>query len=102
MPVTADDIELLLLFRDAKTKEKGFTAIIKKYQEKLYWHVRRMVVDHDDANDVLQNVFIRVWNGLENFREDAQLYTWLYRIATNESLTFLEQQKKRSAVSFDE
>ena len=85
MAVTSQDIELLLLFRDPKTKEKGFTAIIKKYQEKLYWHIRRMVVDHDDANDVLQNVFIRVWNGLENFREDAQLYTWLYRIATNES-----------------
>ena len=61
-----------------------------------------MVVDHDDANDVLQNVFIRVWNGLENFREDAQLYTWLYRIATNESLTFLENQKKRSAVSLSD
>jgi RNA polymerase sigma factor (sigma-70 family) len=102
MPVAAEDIELLLLFRDPKTKEKGFTAIIKKYQEKLYWHIRRMVVDHDDANDVLQNVFIRVWNGLENFREDAQLYTWLYRIATNESLTFLEQKKKKSSLSLSE
>jgi RNA polymerase sigma factor (sigma-70 family) len=61
-----------------------------------------MVVDHDDANDVLQNVFIRVWNGLENFKEESQLYTWLYRIATNESLTFLESQKKRSAVSLSE
>jgi len=92
------DAELLLQFRNLSTREAGFTAIIKKYQEKLYWHIRRMVVDHEDANDVLQNVFIRVWNGLENFREDSQLYTWLYRIATNESLTFLEQQKKRSAV----
>src|SRR3954462_2533530 len=102
MAVTSQDIELLLLFRDPKTKEKGFTAIIKKYQEKLYWHIRRMVVDHDDANDVLQNVFIRVWNGLQNFREDAQLYTWLYRVATNECLTFLEQQKKRAAVSLSD
>ncbi|PWT70279.1 MAG: RNA polymerase subunit sigma, partial [Bacteroidetes bacterium] len=84
------------------TKEKAFTDIIKKYQERLYWHIRRMVVEHEDANDVLQNVFIRVWNGLENFREDAQLYTWLYRIATNECLTFLDQQKKRSAVPIDE
>jgi RNA polymerase sigma factor (sigma-70 family) len=96
------DAELLIQFRNSDTKESAFTAIIKKYQEKLYWHIRRMVVDHDDANDVLQNVFIRVWNGLENFREDAQLYTWLYRIATNESLTFLEQQKKRSAVSLSD
>ena len=97
-----DDKELLDQFRDPASKEAGYTRIIKKYQEKLYWHVRRMVVDHEDANDVLQNMFIKVWNGLENFREDSQLYTWLYRIATNESLSFLEQQKKRSSVSLSD
>ena len=102
MAVTTHDSELLIQFRDPATKEKAYTQIIRKYQEKLYWHIRRMVVDHEDANDVLQNVFIRVWNGLENFREDAQLYTWLYRIATNECLSFLEQQKKRSSISLDE
>jgi len=99
---TVNDTELLLQFRDPATKEKAYTAIIKKYQEKLYWHIRRMVVSHDDTDDVLQNVFIRVWKGLENFREDSQLYTWLYRIATNECLTFLEQQKKRTVVSLNE
>jgi RNA polymerase sigma-70 factor (ECF subfamily) len=99
---TLSDSELLVEFRNPDTKEKAFTSIIKKYQEKLYWHLRRMVVDHDDANDVLQNVMIRVWNGLENFREDSQLYTWLYRVATNECLTFLEQQKKRTAVSLSD
>jgi RNA polymerase sigma factor (sigma-70 family) len=98
----SSDAELLVQFRNEQTKERAYTSIIKKYQERLYWHIRRMVVDHDDANDVLQNVFIRVWNGLANFREDAQLYTWLYRIATNESLTFLENQKKRSAVSLSD
>lgn len=98
MAVTTQDSELLVRFRDPATKESAYTSIVRKYQEKLYWHIRRMVVEHEDANDVLQNVFIRVWNALENFREDAQLYTWLYRIATNECLTFLEQQKKRSAV----
>jgi RNA polymerase sigma factor (sigma-70 family) len=102
MGVTIQDTELLLQFRDPATREKAFTAIIKKYQEKLYWHIRRMVVEHEDANDVLQNVFIRVWNGLENFREDSQLYTWLYRIATNECLSYLEQQKRKSSVSLDE
>jgi RNA polymerase sigma factor (sigma-70 family) len=102
MAVTTTDTELLIQFRDPVTKEKAFTSIVKKYQEKLYWHVRRMVVEHEDANDVLQNVFIRVWNGLENFREDSQLYTWLYRIATNECLTFLEQQKKKSAISLSD
>lgn len=100
--IVTSDTELLVQFRNTATKEKAFTSIIKKYQEKLYWHVRRMVIEHEDANDVLQNVFIRVWNGLENFREDSQLYTWLYRIATNECLTYIEQQKKRTSVSFDE
>ncbi|HUR11271.1 MAG TPA: sigma-70 family RNA polymerase sigma factor [Flavitalea sp.] len=102
MAISTPDSELLLQFRDPLQKETAFTTIVKKYQEKLYWHIRRMVIDHDDANDVLQNVFIRVWNGLENFREDSQLYTWLYRIATNECLTFLEQKKKRASVSFND
>ncbi len=97
-----DDKELLYGFKNADTKESAFTAILKKYQEKLYWHIRRMVIDHDDANDVLQNMFIKVWKGLENFREDSQLYTWLYRIATNECLTFLEQQKRRNSVSLND
>ena len=97
-----DDQELLQQFRQPSTKERAFAAIVKKYQEKLYWHIRRMVVTHDDTNDVLQNMFIKVWNALENFREDSQLYTWLYRIATNESLTFLQQQKKRASVSFND
>jgi RNA polymerase sigma-70 factor (ECF subfamily) len=99
---SVSDTELLVQFRDPATKERAYTAIIKKYQEKLYWHIRRMVVDHDDANDVLQNVLIRVWKGLENFREDSQLFTWLYRIGTNECLTFLEQQKKKAAVSLSD
>jgi RNA polymerase sigma-70 factor (ECF subfamily) len=102
MAITTSDSELLFEFRNPDTRERAYTAIIKKYQEKLYWHIRRIVVDHDDTNDVLQNVFIRVWNGLENFREDSQLYTWLYRIATNECLTFLEKEKKRAAVSLSD
>ena len=102
MAITTHDTELLILFRAPETKEKAFTQIVKKYQERLYWHIRRLVVSHDNANDVLQNVFIRVWKGLENFREDSQLYTWLYRIATNESLSFLDQQKKKTSVSLSE
>ena len=96
------DTELLVLFREPATKEKAFTEIVKKYQERLYWHIRRILVDHEDSNDTLQNVFIRVWNALAAFREDAQLYTWLYRIATNESLTFLEQRKKKAVLSLNE
>lgn len=97
-----DDAELLLQFKEPATREKAYTALVRKYQERLYWHIRRMLVDHDDTNDVLQNVFIRVWNGLDNFRADAKLYTWLYRIATNECLSFLEQKKKKSSVSLSD
>jgi RNA polymerase sigma factor (sigma-70 family) len=97
-----DDATLLAQFKDPATKERGYTRIIKKYQEKLYWHIRRMVVEHEDANDVLQNMFIKVWNGLDNFREDSQLYTWMYRIATNESLTFLDQQKRKATASLSD
>jgi RNA polymerase sigma factor (sigma-70 family) len=102
MAIFPDDNELVFQFKNASNKEVPFTHIIKKYQEKLYWHIRRMVVEHEDANDVLQNMFIKVWKHLDNFREDSQLYTWLYRIATNECLTFLEKQKKRRAVSLDD
>jgi RNA polymerase sigma-70 factor (ECF subfamily) len=102
MAIILHDNELLLQFHNPETREKAFAAIIKKYQEKLYWHIRRMVVEHEDANDVLQNVFIRIWKGLDNFREDSQLYTWLYRIATNECLSFIELQKKKATVSFED
>jgi RNA polymerase sigma-70 factor (ECF subfamily) len=102
MNLPQNDQELLESFKNAATKEQAFTGIIKKYQEKLYWHIRRMVIDHEDANDVLQNMFIKVWKGLENFREDSQLYTWLYRIATNESLNFITQQKKKSTFYLNE
>jgi RNA polymerase sigma factor (sigma-70 family) len=102
MAVSQDDKSLLAIYRTPDTREQGFTLIIRKYQERLYWHIRRLVIAHDDANDVLQNVFIKVWKNLEGFREDAQLYTWLYKIATNESLTFLEQQKRRPSVSLSD
>ena len=96
------DTELLALFKNQSTKEIAFTGIVKKYQERLYWHIRRMVNSHEDANDILQNVLVRVWNGLDKFREDSQLYTWLYRIASNESLSFIEQRKKKSALSLSD
>jgi RNA polymerase sigma factor (sigma-70 family) len=99
---TLDDRALLVLFREEATRERAFNEVVKRYQERLYWHVRRMVVTHEDANDVLQNVFIKVWRALGDFREEANLYTWLYRIATNESLTYIEQQKRRSSLSLSD
>lgn len=96
------DKELLSQFRDPSSRNYAFNLLVRQYQKKIYWHVRRIVIDHDDANDVVQNVFIKVWRGLDKFKEDSKLYTWLYRIATNESLTFLKQKKGNSFVSFDE
>src|SRR5689334_5633506 len=87
--------ELLEQFRNEETRSYAFNLIMRKYQQRLYWHIRRIVIDHDDANDIVQNVFIKVWKALDKFREDSQLYTWLYRIATNESITFLNSKKKR-------
>ena len=89
------DNELLTLFKDVEKRNYAFNLIVRKYQEKLYWHVRKIVIKHEDANDILQNTFIKVWKGLDKFREDSKLYTWLYRIATNESLTYLKQQKTK-------
>ncbi|MBK9459279.1 MAG: RNA polymerase sigma factor [Chitinophagales bacterium] len=98
MSIKLSDQEILDLFKNDTTKEKGFSLLVRKYQEKIYWHVRRLVVDHDDANDVCQNIFIKVWTNLDKFKENSQLYTWLYRIATNESLTFLNQKRKKDSI----
>lgn len=96
------DKELLTQFRDPSSRNYAFNLLVKQYQKKIYWHIRRIVIDHDDANDVVQNVFIKVWRGLDNFKEDSKLYTWLYRIATNESITFLKQKRGSAFVPFDD
>ncbi|GGG57045.1 RNA polymerase sigma factor [Hymenobacter glacieicola] len=90
-----EDQEILLKFRDPASRNVAFNQLVRKYQQKVYWHVRKMVVDHDDADDLTQEVFIKVWNHLENFRQDASLYTWLYRIATNECLSWLQSKRRR-------
>ena len=105
MPDTNDQISdhvLVASFKDEKSREASFTQLVRKYQERLYWHIRRMVVEHEDTNDILQNVFIKVWKNLDEFREESNLYTWLYRIGTNEALTWIEQQKRRTSVSISD
>ena len=97
-----EDEEILAKFSDESTRNEAFNLLIKKYQEKIYWHVRRLVIDHDDADDLVQEVFIKVWKNLGKFRSDSKLYTWIYRIATNESITFLNKQKQRNQTSFEE
>lgn len=89
------DKELVSIFRDSDRRNYAFNMIVRKYTERLYWHIRKLVISHDDTDDVLQNTFMKAWKGLEDFREDAQLFTWLYRIATNEALTFLNQKKRK-------
>ncbi|MEO9476334.1 MAG: RNA polymerase sigma factor [Cyclobacteriaceae bacterium] len=81
--------------RNESTRHYGFNLILKTYQERVYWHVRKMVIDHDDAADLTQEVFVKVWTNLHKFREDSSLFTWIYRIATNESLNFLQKKKRR-------
>lgn len=81
--------------RGEDTRHYGFNLMVKEYQERVYWHVRKMVIDHDDANDLTQDIFVKVWNNIGSFREDAKLFTWIYRIATNECLNFLAKKKRK-------
>ena len=95
------DNELLEQFRIESTRNLAFHMLMTKYQKRVYWQVRRIIIDHDDANDVVQNTFIKVWKNLDGFKEASRLYTWIYRIATNESLTFLKQKRARLYVPFE-
>ena len=97
-----DDQELVARLREPSTCREAFGDVIKLYSEPLYWQIRRMVNNHDDANDLLQNTFMKAWGSIEHFRGDAKLSTWLHKIAINESLTFLEKEKKRLNVSLDD
>jgi len=90
-----EDKELLDKIRNPDTRSYGFNLLVRAYQQKVYWHARKMVIDHDDADDVTQEVFIKVHRHIDSFREDARLYTWIYRIATNECLNFLQKKKRR-------
>ncbi len=97
-----EDSEILLKFSVEKTQNQAFNLLLAKYQQKIYWHIRRMVINHDDADDLIQETFIKVWKNLTNFRNDSQLYTWIYRIATNECLSFLKKKQLKNNVPFNE
>ncbi|MCH5229403.1 MAG: sigma-70 family RNA polymerase sigma factor [Muribaculaceae bacterium] len=90
-----DEKELVKQLQDEKTASKAFETLLQYYSEPVYWQIRRMVLNHDDANDVVQNVFIKAWSNLHNFRGDAKLSTWLFKIAVNESINFLNKEKHR-------
>lgn len=94
------DKEIIELYNCGR-REESFRGIVDAYTERLYWHVRRFLCSHDDTNDLLQDIFIKIWTALDSFRGESRLYTWIYRIATNEVLNHLRKQKFRSYMSFE-
>jgi len=96
------DKELLEKVRNPETTNYGFNMLVRTYQQRVYWHIRKMVIDHDDSDDLTQEVFIKVHKSLHSFREDSQLFTWIYRIATNECLTFLAKKKRRFFIPMED
>ena len=87
--------DLIKNLKNKNTQNVAFENLIQQYKEPLYWHIRRILLDHDDSNDVLQNTFVKVFKGIQNFKGDSKLYTWIYRIATNESINFLKIKSKK-------
>lgn len=100
--IQIDDQDILRLIRKPETKNRGFRILIEQYQRRIYQVIRRMVLIHEDADDLTQNTFIKAYRHLDKFREDSGLYTWIYRIAVNETLSFLEKKKKRFFFSVDD
>jgi RNA polymerase sigma factor (sigma-70 family) len=102
MIMQVEDSQILEHYKVPESRDKSIAMLIEKYQQKLYWHIRKIVIDHDDADDVLQNTFIKAWKGLANFNELSALYTWLYRIATNEALQLLRTRAKQNNISIED
>tara|TARA_Y100001934_G_C12342523_1_gene770953 strand:+ start:1711 stop:2253 length:543 start_codon:yes stop_codon:yes gene_type:complete len=96
------ETEFILRLKDPKSKEDAFRELLSLYKERLYWHIRKIVISHDDADDVLQNTFIKVYRNIDKFKGDSKLYSWLYRIATNESITHINKNAKRMQISNEE
>lgn len=96
-----EDKEILTIYKEEGRQEYAFNLLVHKYSERLYWHIRKLTCSHDDANDLLQTTFLKTWKNLPAFREESKLYTWLYRIATNETLTFLKRKRLTSVLSLN-
>ncbi len=93
--IKLNDLDILAKFAVLETRNFAFSQLVIIYQQKVYWHIRKMVIDHDDADDLTQETFIKIWKALDNFKGDSQLFTWIYRIATNECLNHLAKKKRR-------
>lgn len=100
--IPAEDSALIERLRDPATVREAFGEVINRFTEPLYWQIRRLVADHENANDLLQNTFMKAWMSIENFRGEARLSTWLYKIAINEAITFLAREKRRTTLSLDD
>ena len=99
--MTITDNEILAKIKLPEEKEEGFRVLMSTYKKQLYYHIRRYVSNHEDANDILQNTFLKVWVSIEQFRGDSSLYSWLYRIASNESITYINKTKKRNEIGIE-
>ena len=99
--VPIDEKQLVKDLQDPKTAHTAFDTLMRLYGEQVYWQIRKMVVNHEDANDLLQNSFLKAWNNLDNFRGDARLSTWLYKIAINETINFLNKERNRRNITDD-
>ena len=97
-----DESELVKQLKNKKTQDKAFRILMSQYKERLYWHIRKIVLSHDDTDDVLQNTFVKVYRSIDSFNEDSKIYSWMYRIATNESLTFIKKRAKQNSVDISE
>ncbi|CAM1344918.1 RNA polymerase sigma factor [Tenacibaculum amylolyticum] len=97
-----EETTLVSKLQQASTKEAAFRTLIAQYKERLYWHIRKIVLSHDDTDDVLQNTFIKIFKSIDNFKGESKLYSWMYRIATNESITFLNKKAKQNSVDISE
>lgn len=96
------EITLIEQLKNASSKNDAFRELVKQYKERLYWHIRKIVISHDDADDVLQNTFIKIYKNIHNFKGDSKLFSWMYRIATNESITFINNRAKQFQITSEE
>ncbi|WP_179376397.1 RNA polymerase sigma factor [Winogradskyella wichelsiae] len=94
--------DFILRLKDPKSKEAAFRELLQLYKERLYWHIRKIVLNHDDADDVLQNSFIKIYRSIDKFKGESKLFSWMYRIATNESITLLNKNAKRLQITNEE
>lgn len=97
-----DEITFIEELQNVRTKEQAFKKLVTTYKERLYWHIRKIVISHDDADDVLQNTFIKVYRGIDNFKQESQLFSWMYRIATNESISFINKRAREKNVDISD